>query len=81
MIDELTQNYQNLKNENDQNKKNLAKAVQEKEESVDNIKKQYERQKQKDADLIREYVHKVAYLNKLIFFKIFKIFICAKGSK
>jgi hypothetical protein len=59
MIDELTQNYQNLKNENDQNKKNLAKAVQEKEESVDNIKKQYERQKQKDADLIREYVHKV----------------------
>jgi hypothetical protein len=59
MIDELTQNYQNLKNENDQNKKNLAKAVQEKEESIDNIKKQYERQKQKDADLIREYVHKV----------------------
>ena len=62
MIDELAQNFQNLKNENEQNKKSLAKASQEKDESVENIKKQYERQKQKDLDLIREYVQKV-YLN------------------
>lgn len=54
----MTQNYQNLKQENEQTKRTMSKVVQEKEESIETVKRQYERQKQKDLETIREYVSK-----------------------
>ena len=59
LLEEVTQNYQNLKTDNDQTKRNIQKVAQEKEESIEAIKRQYERQKQKELETIREYVSKV----------------------
>ncbi len=59
LLEEVTQNYQNLKTDNDQTKRNVQKVAQEKEESIEAIKRQYERQKQKELETIREYVSKV----------------------
>lgn len=60
-LDELIQSYQNMKSENELQKKNLVKLNQEKEDGLENIKRQYERQKQKDLETIREYISKVLY--------------------
>ena len=54
----MTQNYQNLKADNDNTKRNICKISQEKEETIEAIKRQYERQKQKELETIREYVTK-----------------------
>ena len=62
LLEELTQNYQNLKSENEQTKRNLAKMNQEKEEEIENVKRQYERQKQKELEAIREHIAKVGIL-------------------
>ena len=59
LLEEVTQNYQNLKTDNDQTKRNIQKVAQEKEESIEAIKRKYERQKQKELETIREYVSKV----------------------
>ncbi len=59
MLEEVTQNYQNLKTDNEQTKRSIVKVSQEKEESIETIKRQYERQKQKELETIREYVSKV----------------------
>lgn len=59
LLEEVTQNYQNLKAENDQSKRNMAKVVQDNEENIENIKRQYEKQKQKELETIREYITKV----------------------
>ena len=58
LLEELTQNYQNLKADNDNTKRNICKISQEKEETIEAIKRQYERQKQKELETIREYVTK-----------------------
>ncbi len=60
-MEELTQNYQNLKAENEQTKRNVVKLNQEYEERVEEVKRQHERQKQKELEAIREYVCKVLY--------------------
>jgi hypothetical protein len=75
IIEELSQHYQNLKNENEQNKKNLTKTSQEKEESIENVKRQYERQKQKDLETIREYIQKVFFIFSIKHFKLKTILI------
>jgi hypothetical protein len=59
LLEEVTQNYQNLKTDNEQTKRSIVKVSQEKEESIETIKRQYERQKQKELETIREYVSKV----------------------
>ncbi len=59
LLEELTQNYQNLKAENEQTKRNVVKLNQEHEERVEEVKRQHERQKQKELEAIREYVCKV----------------------
>ena len=70
----MTQNYQALKGDNENTRRIVAKINQEKEESVENIKRQYERQKQKELETIREYVHKVCiyhfYLNDITYLPI-----------
>ena len=58
-MEELAQNFQSLKSENDQTKRNVNKIAQEKEESIEALKRQYERQKQKELESIREYITKV----------------------
>jgi len=58
-LEELAQNFQSLKSENDQTKRNVNKIAQEKEESIEALKRQYERQKQKELESIREYITKV----------------------
>lgn len=57
-LEELAQNFQNLKADNEQAKRTINKIVQEKEESIESIKRQYERQKQKELETIREYITK-----------------------
>ncbi len=52
------QNYQLLKSENENAHRSICKLNQEKEESIENVKRQYERQKQKELESIREYVNK-----------------------
>jgi hypothetical protein len=52
------QNYQNLKSDNETTKRTICKINQEKEECIENIKRQYERQKQKELETLREYVNK-----------------------
>ena len=59
MLEELAQKYQNLTNENEQTKKNLTKVIQEKEQSIESIKRQYEKQKQKELEHFRENISKV----------------------
>ena len=59
LLEEVTQSYQSLKAETDQTKRSMQKVCQEKEESIEAIKRQYERQKQKELETIREYVSKV----------------------
>lgn len=59
LLEEVTQNYQSLKTENEQTKRNVMKIGQEKDESIEAIKRQFERQKQKELETIREYVTKV----------------------
>ena len=57
----MAQNFQILKSENEQSKRNLNKIAQEKEESIESLKRQYERQKQKELESIREYITKVSF--------------------
>ncbi len=52
------QNYQLLKSDNENTHRSICKLNQEKEECIENVKRQYERQKQKELEAIREYVHK-----------------------
>ncbi len=59
LLEEVTQNYQNLKTDNDQTKRNIQKVSQEKEESIEAIKRQYERQKQKELETIRHELFKM----------------------
>jgi len=47
-----------LKCENESARRGIAKAEQHREECVESVKRQYERQKQKELEAIREYVHK-----------------------
>lgn len=54
----MSSSYQTLKAENDQTKRNLNKMLQEKEDNIESIKRQYERQKQKELESIREYINK-----------------------
>jgi len=58
LIDELAQNVQGLKLENDQLRRNIQAMNQEKGESIETVKRQYERQKQRDLEAIREYMTK-----------------------
>lgn len=59
MLEELVQKYQKLANENEQTKKSMSKVIQEKEQSIESIKRQYERQKQKELECLRENITKV----------------------
>lgn len=61
LIDELAQNVHSLKLENDQLRKNMQVMNQEKDESIETVKRQYERQKQRDLEAIREYMTKVLF--------------------
>ena len=61
MLEESYANYQSLKAENEQVKRNIVKLTQEKEDSIENVKRQYERQKQKELETIREYIVKVTW--------------------
>lgn len=63
LLEEISTNYQALKSDNEQAKRNIVKLTQEKEDSIENIKRQYERQKQKELETIREYIVKVRDLN------------------
>ena len=60
-MEEIAQNFQNVKAENEQTKRSMSKIAQEKEESIEAIKRQYERQKQKELETIREYITKVEF--------------------
>ncbi len=54
----MTQCHQTQKNDTEQIRRNIAKVVQDKEEEVEAVKRQYERQKQKELETIREYIAK-----------------------
>lgn len=58
LLDELTKNYQVLRCDNENTRRTISKLEQQKEECIENMKRQYERQKQKELETIREYVHK-----------------------
>ena len=60
-MEEIAQNFQKVKAENEQTKRSMSKIAQEKEESIEAIKRQYERQKQKELETIREYITKVEF--------------------
>ena len=68
LLEELAQNYQHLKTDNEQTKRNITKIAQEKEESIETLKRQYERQKQKELETIREYITKVNQTFTLMIF-------------
>lgn len=58
LLDQVTQSYQSLRGENEQIKRNIAKSIQDKDEEVESVKRQYEKQKQKELETIREYIAK-----------------------
>jgi hypothetical protein len=65
MIDEVVVSYQSIQVENERFKKSVSKLNIEKEETIDVVKKQYEKQKQKDLEALREYIVQVNYLWRL----------------
>jgi MoaA/NifB/PqqE/SkfB family radical SAM enzyme len=58
LIDEVTAHIQSHKTENEQLKRNAQALVQEKEDAIENVKRQFERQKQKDLEVLRDYMMK-----------------------
>ncbi|CAF0735884.1 unnamed protein product [Brachionus calyciflorus] len=58
LLDEVTQNYQNIKIENEQTKRVNARLMQEKDEEIEIAKRQFEKQKQKELESIREFINK-----------------------
>jgi hypothetical protein len=71
LLEELSINYQNMKSDHENTKRMFVKINQEKEESIEAVKRQFERQKQKELETIREYISKVMkiiFLKHLIFF-------------
>ncbi len=50
-----------MKSDHENTKRMFVKINQEKEESIESIKRQFERQKQKELETIREYITKVYY--------------------
>lgn len=63
MLCELIQKYQKSVNDSEQTKKNLNKIIQEKEQDVESIKRQCERQKQKELETLRSNMTKVRRFN------------------
>ena len=70
MLCELTQKYQKSVNDSEQTKKNLGKIIQEKEQDVESIKRQCERQKQKELETLRANMTKVRRFNLTASFRI-----------
>lgn len=59
MLCELTQKYQKSVSDAEQTKKSLGKMIQEKEQDVESVKRQCERQKQKELETLRSNISKV----------------------
>lgn len=58
MLSEVSQSYQNLKNENEQVKRVNARLIQEKDNELELIKKKIEKQKQREFDSIKNFKNK-----------------------
>lgn len=59
MLNELTQKYQKAMSDGEHSKKSLTKIIQEKEQYIETVKRQCEKQKQKDLETLRENLSKV----------------------
>lgn len=58
LLDEVTHNYQTIKTENEQNKRINSRLIQDKDDELEIIKRQFEKQKQKEFESLREYINK-----------------------
>jgi hypothetical protein len=62
VIEQVIASHQSITAENEQFRKSIGKLNHEKQETIEDVKKQYEKQKQKDLVALKEFIVQVKFI-------------------